>query len=217
MDIDHFDPTPIYQQVARVIRERIKSGELKPKDRVPSEPQMVAEYGIARDTARQAVALLRSEGWVITLPQRGTFVSQHPKTNEQGRRVADRSWPVSARGDFGGMSLPVLHLRIRVGYIRTAGQARLELIKREHRACPTHRGRIHRSSRTGPSSTLGRSRRVSIPTSIRPTPTPTRSPPRTRSRTRVIRRRGTGPGSRAPCTGLPPGCPCRGPWSGSGS
>ncbi|CAM3924902.1 GntR family transcriptional regulator [Nocardiopsis gilva] len=81
MDIDHFDPTPIYKQVARVIRGRIKSGELKPRDRIPSESQMVAEYGIARDTARQAVALLRSEGWVITLPQRGTFVALQPGTD----------------------------------------------------------------------------------------------------------------------------------------
>ncbi|WP_156725754.1 GntR family transcriptional regulator [Streptomyces apocyni] len=78
MDIDRFDPTPIYKQVARVIRERIKSGELRPRDPIPSESKMVADYGVARDTARQAVALLRSEGWVITLPQRGSFVAERP-------------------------------------------------------------------------------------------------------------------------------------------
>ncbi|MDT9690571.1 winged helix-turn-helix domain-containing protein [Streptomyces sp. P9(2023)] len=78
MDIDRFDPTPIYKQVARVIRERIKSGELRPKDPIPSESKLVADYGVARDTARQAVALLRSEGWVITLPQRGSFVAAQP-------------------------------------------------------------------------------------------------------------------------------------------
>ncbi|WP_230396534.1 GntR family transcriptional regulator [Streptomyces blattellae] len=82
MDIDRFDPTPIYKQVARIIRERIKSGELRPKDPIPSESKMVAEYGIARDTARQAVALLRSEGWAITLPQRGSFVAEQQPTDE---------------------------------------------------------------------------------------------------------------------------------------
>lgn len=76
MDIDRFDPTPIYKQVARVIRERIKSGELRPRDPIPSESKLVADHGVARDTARQAVALLRSEGWVITLPQRGSFVAE---------------------------------------------------------------------------------------------------------------------------------------------
>ncbi|WP_329621420.1 winged helix-turn-helix domain-containing protein [Streptomyces sp. NBC_01255] len=62
--------------MARVIRERIKSGELRPRDPIPSESKLVADHGVARDTARQAVALLRSEGWVITLPQRGSFVAE---------------------------------------------------------------------------------------------------------------------------------------------
>lgn len=75
MEIDRFDPTPIYMQVARVIRERIKSGELQPRDPIPSESRMVADHGVARDTARQAVALLRREGWVMTIPQRGSFVA----------------------------------------------------------------------------------------------------------------------------------------------
>ncbi|MGV9328184.1 GntR family transcriptional regulator [Streptosporangium sandarakinum] len=40
MEIDRFDPTPIYQQVAAIIRERIKAGELQPRDRIPSESEM---------------------------------------------------------------------------------------------------------------------------------------------------------------------------------
>ncbi|MFC4608797.1 GntR family transcriptional regulator [Streptomyces maoxianensis] len=83
MEIDRFDPMPIYKQVARVIRARIESGELQPKDPIPSESKMVADYGIARDTARQAIALLRSEGWVITLPQRGTFVAKQPEASAE--------------------------------------------------------------------------------------------------------------------------------------
>ncbi|WP_234045003.1 GntR family transcriptional regulator [Streptomyces adelaidensis] len=85
MEIDRFDPTPIYKQVARVIRAKIESGELRPRDPIPSESRMVADYGVARDTARQAVALLRSEGWVITLPQRGTFVADQPPASAAGR------------------------------------------------------------------------------------------------------------------------------------
>ncbi|WP_199806770.1 hypothetical protein [Streptomyces sp. NRRL F-5727] len=52
------------------MRERIESDELRPRDLIPS--------GIARDTDRQAVALLRAEGRVITLPQRGGFVAGEP-------------------------------------------------------------------------------------------------------------------------------------------
>ncbi|WP_326644723.1 winged helix-turn-helix domain-containing protein [Streptosporangium sp. NBC_01755] len=75
MEIDRFDPSPIYQQVVRVVRDRIKAGELKPRDPIPSESSMVADHNIAQDTARAAVALLREEGYVITLPQRGTCVA----------------------------------------------------------------------------------------------------------------------------------------------
>ncbi|MEV7007552.1 winged helix-turn-helix domain-containing protein [Streptosporangium sp. NPDC051022] len=75
MTIDRFDPEPIYRQVAKVIRDRILSGELQPRDPIPSESSMVADHGVARDTARAAVALLREEGLVITLPQRGSFVA----------------------------------------------------------------------------------------------------------------------------------------------
>lgn len=36
---------------------------------------MVADRGITGDTARAAVALLRDEGYVVTMPQRGSFVA----------------------------------------------------------------------------------------------------------------------------------------------
>lgn len=75
MRIDRFDPTPLYMQVANQLREHIQAGKLKPRDPLPSESTMVADYGIARETARRAIALLRDEGLVVTLPQRGTFVA----------------------------------------------------------------------------------------------------------------------------------------------
>lgn len=79
MTIDRFDPTPIYRQVAAIIITMIRTGELEPRDPIPSESRMVQEHGIARDTARQAVAYLREQGWVITLPQRGSYVAPRDK------------------------------------------------------------------------------------------------------------------------------------------
>jgi DNA-binding GntR family transcriptional regulator len=45
---------------------------------------MVRDHGVARDTARQAVALLREEGWVMTLPQRGSFVADRENWPAKG-------------------------------------------------------------------------------------------------------------------------------------
>ncbi|GAA2451537.1 hypothetical protein GCM10010191_82060 [Actinomadura vinacea] len=76
MDWDPGAIAPIYQQVAGVIKRRIESGALPPGRRIPSEKELVEEFGIARETARRAVAWLRDEGLVRTLPQRGSYVVQ---------------------------------------------------------------------------------------------------------------------------------------------
>jgi GntR family transcriptional regulator len=75
--IDHDGPTPLYVQVADAIEARIKAGELLPDRPVPSENQLVQEYGVARGTARKALELLRERGLVISVVGRGTFVARN--------------------------------------------------------------------------------------------------------------------------------------------
>jgi GntR family transcriptional regulator len=72
--VDPLSSVPVYQQVAAILRARIASGELAPDRPVPSEAQLVQEYGIARGTARRAIEILRDEGLVITVQGRGTYV-----------------------------------------------------------------------------------------------------------------------------------------------
>ena len=57
-----------------ILRERIESGELELDRPIPSEVQIQQEFGVARETARHAVALLRDEGHVVTVPGMGTYV-----------------------------------------------------------------------------------------------------------------------------------------------
>ena len=75
-EVDRHDPVPIYQQVAGFIRSRIESGELGPRDPVPSESYLQQRYGISRGSARKVIELLRDEGLVYTVPQRGSYVSE---------------------------------------------------------------------------------------------------------------------------------------------
>ncbi|MFC4108356.1 GntR family transcriptional regulator [Micromonospora zhanjiangensis] len=78
--IDHEGPTPLYVQVADAIAARIEAGELLPDRPVPSENQLVQEYGIARGTARKTIQLLRERGLVVTIVGRGTYVvSKRPQ------------------------------------------------------------------------------------------------------------------------------------------
>ncbi|GAA2845442.1 hypothetical protein Acy02nite_46860 [Actinoplanes cyaneus] len=73
--IDHEGPTPLYVQVADAVAARINTGELLPNRPIPSENQLVQEYGVARGTARKAIQLLRERGLVITVVGRGTYVA----------------------------------------------------------------------------------------------------------------------------------------------
>jgi len=76
--VDPYSSEPLYAQVAAGLRARIESGELARLDPLPSEKTIQQEYGVSRDTARRAIELLRSDGLVFTIPQRGTYVGPRP-------------------------------------------------------------------------------------------------------------------------------------------
>jgi DNA-binding GntR family transcriptional regulator len=82
-EVDHHDPIPVYQQLAAIIRGQIQRGELAPRSALPSESYLQQRYGVSRGTARKAVELLRSEGIVYTVPQRGTYVAEK-RANDPG-------------------------------------------------------------------------------------------------------------------------------------
>jgi DNA-binding GntR family transcriptional regulator len=67
-----------YRQLAAVLRERIRGGELAPGQRMPSEKDLHDEFGLARETVRRALAILRSEGLVEVRHGHGTFVVEAP-------------------------------------------------------------------------------------------------------------------------------------------
>ena len=66
---------PPHRQIAAWLRARIEAGEFDPPGEIPlpSEKDLVDLFGVARDTARRAVQVLRDEGLVVTVPQRGTY------------------------------------------------------------------------------------------------------------------------------------------------
>ena len=72
--VNRDSPLPPYQQVAAALRTQIKRGKLKPGDRIPSVEQICATFGVARTTARKAVAVLAAEGLVEVTTGWGTFV-----------------------------------------------------------------------------------------------------------------------------------------------
>jgi GntR family transcriptional regulator len=70
---------PKYQEIADRLRTQIDSGELQPGERLPSEPELAAEYDASRNTVRLAIAALTNQGLVTSRQGLGTFVLEPAK------------------------------------------------------------------------------------------------------------------------------------------
>jgi DNA-binding GntR family transcriptional regulator len=71
---DSRDPRPAYERIADDLRTAIKDGRLQPGDRLPTEREHASRYGVAVATYRQALSVLRREGWLVTHKRHGTVV-----------------------------------------------------------------------------------------------------------------------------------------------
>jgi GntR family transcriptional regulator len=74
--IDPIAPLPPYRQIAGILRRRIESGQYPPDTRIPTESELMEAFEVARTTARRAIAVLREEGLIFTVPQRGSYVTR---------------------------------------------------------------------------------------------------------------------------------------------
>jgi GntR family transcriptional regulator len=76
------NPAPLYVQLADILRDMIKSGELQPRALLPSESYLQQQHGVSRGTVRMAVGILRNEGLVVTIRGRGTYVRANAPGDE---------------------------------------------------------------------------------------------------------------------------------------
>lgn len=74
--IDRDVETPVYLQLAEIMREKILSGALRPGEKLPSETELVDTYEVSPMTVRRAINLLAAQEIISTAPGRGTFVKE---------------------------------------------------------------------------------------------------------------------------------------------
>jgi DNA-binding GntR family transcriptional regulator len=72
--LDPDDPRAPYLQVAGGLRVAIQSGEYAPGAQLPTYQELAETWGVAINTAKSAVTLLRDEGLVVTQHGKGSFV-----------------------------------------------------------------------------------------------------------------------------------------------
>ena len=83
--LDYRDVRPIYAQIISNIKEQITAGILHTGDRLPSVRELASELAINPNTIQRAYRSLEAEGWIVTVPGKGCFVSANASCQEQER------------------------------------------------------------------------------------------------------------------------------------
>ena len=70
-------PTPLgYEQIATDITNRIRSGELRPGEKLPSYAQLSAQYGASVTTVQNALRILRERGLIRGEQGKAVYVAE---------------------------------------------------------------------------------------------------------------------------------------------
>jgi DNA-binding transcriptional regulator YhcF (GntR family) len=73
-DLEPDDARPASQQIANVLRAAILTRKFAPGERLPSQNDLAERYGVARETVKSALRILRDERLVVTRQGSGAFV-----------------------------------------------------------------------------------------------------------------------------------------------
>lgn len=69
-------PGSLYARIRDELRSQIITGLYQPHDRLPSESEFMARYGVSRITVRTAISELEKEGILFKLAGKGIYVSK---------------------------------------------------------------------------------------------------------------------------------------------
>lgn len=83
-DTDRFIPK--YYQLKEYLKDLIQSGSILPKQKLPSESELVRQFKMSRHTVRHAFGELENEGWIYREQGKGTFCAYRGSKKE--RRIA---------------------------------------------------------------------------------------------------------------------------------
>jgi|SRR5665213_1576620 len=76
------NPFPKYLQIRQLLLRRLQE-DLRPGDPFPTDQILVREFGVSRETVREALRGLAKDGWITRHRGSGTFVSRgRPQTTD---------------------------------------------------------------------------------------------------------------------------------------
>lgn len=85
--ISNLTGEPIYEQIAKQIKSQILSGDLGEGEALPSIRSLAQELRISVITTKRAYEELEKEGFIYTMPGKGSFVSVQNKELLREKRM----------------------------------------------------------------------------------------------------------------------------------
>ena len=116
MRLSTHDPKPLYEQIMDNYRRLIVSGGISPGEQLPSVRELATQLAINPNTIQRAYRELESEGYIITLPGKGSFVTRSPAADESRMELLwSRLDRAASELIFAGVSAEDICRRVREG------------------------------------------------------------------------------------------------------
>ena len=85
LNLDYRDARPIYEQVRNGLRRLMVSGVIQAGEQLPSVRAMATSLAINPNTIQRAYELLEAEGYVSSVPGKGSFAAPHHQVDSARR------------------------------------------------------------------------------------------------------------------------------------
>ena len=88
LSLNYRDSQPIYGQIKDGLRRLIVTGALEPDEKLPSVRALAIDLAINPNTIQRAYAELEREGFIYSIPGKGSYTAPPDPDDLSGRRAA---------------------------------------------------------------------------------------------------------------------------------
>lgn len=85
--LNYWDSRPIYEQIKDELRKLIVTGAMTPGEKLPSVRALATQLSINPNTIQRAYNDLEGEGYIYSVPGKGSFASDRGDADAQRRRL----------------------------------------------------------------------------------------------------------------------------------
>ena len=92
LNLDYRDARPIYEQVKDGLRRLVVTGAIQEGEKLPSVRALASSLAINPNTIQKAYEALEAEGYVCSVPGKGSFAAPQAEARLHRREELLRQW-----------------------------------------------------------------------------------------------------------------------------